>query len=326
MLSRVAENLYWLGRYVERAENTARMVNVNANLLLDLPKGTTPEWQPLVAITGADGLYRERHGPGYDERTALRFLIAETTNPGSMLSSLSLARENARTIRDFIPREAWEQINEMYLHAKDNLASGLSKRGRYPYLKRVILGAQTLTGMLAGTMTNDAGYDFLRIGRNLERADMTIRLLDVRSASLLPDDPHALRPFENILWMSVLKSLTAYQMYRRKMQARVRRQDVLSFLFKDTDFPRAFLHCLSVVEHGLWRLPRNDVPLRATSRVQRTVQGAEVAAMSQAELHAFIDQLEIAIGHLSDEISRTYFLAQPLNQSQSQTETGVETA
>lgn len=321
MLSRVAENLYWLGRYVERAENTARMVNVNANLLLDLPKGATPEWQPLVAITGAEGAYAERHGNAYDERSVLRFLIGETGNPGSLICSLSYARENARTIRDFIPRESWEQINELYLFAKDNLTSGLSKRGRYAYLKRLILGAQTVTGLLAGTMTNDAGYDFLRIGRNLERADMTIRIVDVRSASLLTDDSKALRPFENILWMSVLKSLTAYQMYRRKMQVRVNRGDVLRFLFKDGEFPRALQHCLSVVEHGLWRLPRNDVPLRATTRLQRTVQAAEVAAMSQAELHQFIDQLELALSHLGDEISRTYFLAQAPAAVQAQTQT-----
>jgi uncharacterized alpha-E superfamily protein len=317
MLSRVAENLYWLGRYVERAENTARMVNVNANLLLDLPKGATPAWQPLVNITGADALYRERHGEAYDERTVLRFMIGEMANPGAMLSSLAAARENARTIRDFIPREAWEQLNELYLYAKDNLAAGLSKRGRYGYLKHVILGAQTLTGMLAGTMNHDAGYMFLSIGRNLERADMSIRIVDVRSATLLPGDSNGLRPFENILWMSVLKSLTAYQMYRRKMQVRVGRNEVLRFLFKDTDFPRAFYHCLSTVEHALWRLPRNDVPLRATTRVQRTVQAAELGAMSQGELHQFIDQLELALGHLSNEISRTYFLVD-MSQAQSQ--------
>ena len=311
MLSRVAENLYWLGRYIERAENTARMVNVNANLLLDLPKGTTPEWQPLVAITGAEVLYAERFGTTCDERTVLKFLVADTANPCSMLSSLSFARENARTIRDFVPREAWELMNELFLFSRDNVSAGLSKRGRYAYLKHIILGTQTLAGMLAGTMNNDAGYDFLRVGRNLERADMTIRIVDVRSASLLPDDPRGLRPFENILWMSVLKSLTAYQMYRRKMQVRVGRDDVLGFLFKDPDFPRAFYHCLSVVEHSLWRLPRNDVPLRATTRLQRTVQGTDLAAMTQGELHEFIDRLELGLGHLGNEISRTYFLIEP---------------
>jgi uncharacterized alpha-E superfamily protein len=311
MLSRVAENLYWLGRYLERAENTARMVNVNANLLLDLPRGTTPEWQPLIAITGAEALFAERYGTSCDERTVLKFLVTETANPGSMLTSLYFARENARTIRDFMPREAWESLNELYLHAKDNATAGLAKRGRYAYLKHVILGTQTLAGMLAGTMNNDAGYDFLRIGRNLERADMTIRIVDVRSASLLPEDPTGLRPFENILWMSVLKSLTAYQMYRRKMQVRVGRADVLRFLFKDSDFPRAFYHCLSVVEHSLFRLPRNDGPLRATTRIQRAVQSADLAAMSQAELHQYIDQLELALGQLNDEISRTYFLIEP---------------
>lgn len=321
MLSRVAENIYWMARYVERAENTARMINVNANLLLDLPKGFAPGWAPLVAITGAEASYRERYG-SCDERNVLKFLVGDTANATSILSSLSFARENTRTIRDIVPREAWEQINELFLFARDNLNSGLSKRGRYAYLKHVIVGAQTLVGLLDGTMNQDSGYDFLRIGRSLERADMTTRIVDVRSANLLPDDTPGLRPFENIQWVSVLKSLTGYQMYRRKMQARVRRSAALNFLLKDKEFPRALYHCLSVAEHSLWRLPQNDGPLRATARLQRMVTAADLPPMSQTRLHEFIDHLQIGLGELHDEIARTYFLAglQPQTQTQTQTQ------
>ncbi len=309
MLSRVAEHIYWMARYVERAENTARIINVNAHLLLDLPAGIAPGWHPLIDITGSTELFAQRYGE-YGERNVLKFLIGDLNNPGSIIACLIAARENARTIRDIVPREAWEWINELYLYAKDNLQSGLAKRGRYEYLKRVILGAQTLTGLLAGTMNHDAGYDFLRAGRYLERGDMSVRIIDVRSASLLPDEASGLRPFENIQWMSVLKSLTAYQMYRRRMQVRVRRGDVLPFLFQDREFPRAFYHCVSEVEASVSALARNEGPLRITGRLKRTVQGADLPAMSQAELHEFIDQLEIGLGALHDEISRTYFLTQ----------------
>ncbi len=311
MLSRVAENIYWLGRYIERAENTARIVNVNAHLLLDLPKGFSPGWQAIIAITGFDKQYRERY-EAFDERNVIKFLVGDTNNGGSILSSLAAARENGRTIRDFVPREAWEEINELYLFAKDHLQSGLSKRGRYRYLKRIFRSSQTLSGLLAGTMNHDAGYDFLRTGRNLERADMTTRIIDVRTASLLPDETLGLRAFENIQWMSVLKSLTAYQMYRRKMQVRVRRVDVLRFLFQDREFPRSFYHCLSDVEASLARLPHNEAPLRILGRLKRAVEGADLATLSPAGLHELIDQLQIDLGHVHDEIALNYFLVQTL--------------
>src|SRR5690606_1028739 len=224
MLSRVAESIYWMARYLERAENTARMVMVNANLLLDLPKGAQPEWQPLVTITGATDQF-EAKGRRYEERAVVMFLLGDRDYPGSVINSLRAARENARTIRDIMPREAWEQINELNIYARDHLDAGLSKRGRHLYLKRLILGVQTITGMFSGTMTKGQGYQFLVMGRSIERADMTTRIIDVRSADLLEDSPD-LRPFRTIQWVSVLKSLTAYQMYRQSRQARVTRSEV----------------------------------------------------------------------------------------------------
>jgi len=186
MLSRVAENIYWMARSLERAEDTARLVNVTTHLALDLPKQVSFDWELLLHITGYSEIFRNHYGVA-DDRNLVRFLVGDALNPGSVISSLGNARENARTIRDSIPREAWEQINNLYLKCKGNLQFGLSRRGRYDYLHWTILGAQTITGMLAGTMTHDVGYDFLRMGRNLERADMTTRIIDVRTASLLPE-------------------------------------------------------------------------------------------------------------------------------------------
>ena len=306
MLSRVAQNLYWLGRYLERADNTARVVRVNANLLLDLPRGIAPGWQPLVESTGADGLFRERY-PDYEERHVVRFLLADKVNPSSLLSSLRLARENARTIRDIVPREAWEQINELHLFAEENLQQGLTKRGRYAYLKHLLRGLHALTGTLASTMLHDAGYDFLRIGRRIERADMTTRFIDVRSASLLPEETSGLRPFENIQWMSVLKSLSAYQMYRRTIQLRVRREDVLRFLFQDDRFPRAVYSCLCAAATSVERLPQRRGPVRALNRVRKRVHTTDVAALSQELLHEFIDLLQIGLGEVDEQIAKAFF-------------------
>lgn len=309
MLSRVAESIYWMARYLERAENTARMVMVNANLLLDLPKGAQPEWQPLVTITGATDQFEAR-GRRYEERAVVMFLLGDRDYAGSVINSLRAARENARTIRDIMPREAWEQINELNIYARDNLDAGLSKRGRHLYLKRLILGVQTITGMFSGTMTKGQGYQFLVMGRSIERADMTTRIIDVRSADLLEDSPD-LRPFRTIQWVSVLKSLTAYQMYRQSRQARVTRSEVLRFLFQDTDFPRSVFHCVTSVERGADRLPRHDGVLRQCGRLKRMLVDSDVGALRQDHLHEFVDSIQLNLAELHTEIARTWFLLDP---------------
>jgi len=328
MLSRVAENLYWLGRYMERAENTGRIVNVNGNLLLDLPKGIAAGWQPLIEITGSGETYRESHHD-FEERNVVRFLLGDNQNPGSIISSLSMARENARTIRDIIPRETWELINELYIYARDNLQSGLSKRGRYEYLKRIMRASQTFVGLSSGAMSADAGHEFLCIGRMLERADMTTRIIDVRSASLIPAETSGLLPFENIQWISVLKSLTAYQMYRQHVQARVRRADALRFLLLDDDFPRSVYRCVALVDESLQELPRSKAPRSAVKGMEKAVKSGDIAKMAESNsaLHAFIDRLQVSLGQIHNEIARTYFhIEQPTQastQSQSQSQSAT---
>jgi uncharacterized alpha-E superfamily protein len=306
MLSRVANNVYWMARYIERCENTARLINVNSNLLLDLPKRVRLGWEPIIDILGIRESFSE-HFQESDERSIIRFLVASPANTGSIVSSLGWARENARTIRDIIPREAWEQVNQLYMHVKNDVNSALAQRSRYDYLRRTILGAQTITGLLAGTMTHDEGYDFLRMGRNLERADMTTRIIDVRSATLLQEMEGDLTPFENIQWMSVLKSLTAYQMYRRTMRIRVRGPDVLRFLLQESKFPRSFFHCLGEVESCLKDLPHNEKPLKSLGQLQRKVLRVNPDNLSQDDLHKLIDDLQLALAKLNSHIADTYF-------------------
>ncbi len=306
MLSRVANNIYWMARYIERAENTARLIHVNTHLLLDLPRRVRLGWEPIILITGDTAVFYT-HFQEADERSVIRYMVSSPHNPNSLLGTLASARENARTSRDLIPREAWEQINGLYLWIKHENQRALVHRTRYEFLNDVILGAQTITGLLAGTMAQDGGYDFLRIGRNLERADMTSRIIDVRSATLLPDIDGVLTPFENIQWMSVLKSLSAYQVYRRIMRIRVGRPDVLRFLLRERTFPRSFYHAICEAEASLMRLPRNERPLQALQRLKRKVTRARPETMSQEALHEFIDELQLGLIDLSDHIGATYF-------------------
>jgi uncharacterized alpha-E superfamily protein len=307
MLSRVAENIYWMARYVERAENTARLVRVNANLLLDLPRGVAPGWEPLVSIMGVDEEFNKRYTRA-TERNVVKFLIGDSSNPCSILNSLRAARENCRTVRDIIPRSGWEQINELYLDAGDNVHSGLTKSGRHAYLDHIISGSQTINGLLGSIVYRDEAYQFLRIGRNLERADMTTRIIDVRSTDLLPEETADSKTFDTIQWVSVLNSLSAYQAYRRKVQVQVRRDEALEFLFKNTLFPRAFMHCLYAVEESLGELKNNRDSLEVLRQLIHKVSSTRVDRLRKEQLHSFIDQLQLGLINLHRAMEETYFL------------------
>jgi uncharacterized alpha-E superfamily protein len=183
----------------------------------------------------------------------------------------------------------------------------LVNRNRYTFLQKSIHGNQMITGMLAGTMTHDEGYGFLRIGRNLERADMTTRIIDVRSASLLPDLEHEQSAFDNIQWMSVLKSLSAYQMYRREMRLRISRPDVLKFLLQEDLFPRALCHTLQQIKQCLKELPRFEKAHKQVDALESQLLKAKPQALKQDKLHEFIDDMQLGLSKIHERISETYF-------------------
>jgi uncharacterized alpha-E superfamily protein len=328
MLARVVENVYWLSRYLERAENTARIIGVNTNLLLDLPGGIAPGWLPLVDISGNRAEFDARGTKG-DERDVVHFLIAEKDNPGSICSSLSSARENARTLREILPTEAWELLNQFFAEFTKELSTGLNKRTRFEFLKRIVITLQTIGGIFDGTMNRNEAYSFMLLGRNLERADMTSRIVDVRSAQLLPAETPELRPFESVQWMSVLKSLSGYQMYRLKMRSRVKRADVLQFLLRDDQFPRSCQFCLTQLETSLTPLPRSEGVLEVLETAKRFIERAPLATLDQPRLHELIDEIQLRIHGVHDGIAQIYFPSsvqdkqrmpsQTLTQSQRQT-------
>ena len=306
MLSRVAENVYWLARYLERAENTARLVNVNANLLLDLPPEYRPGWLALIDITGSRELFDAREKRA-EERDVVHFLIADLDNPGSILSSVRSARENARMLRDVLPNEVWEHMNELFMEIKEKLPAALSKRTRFHFLQRIIRGMQTLTGELEGTMSRNDAFTLLMLGRNLERADMTSRIIDVRSAQLLPADAPGFRPFDTIQWLNLLKTLSGYQMYRLSQRTRVSRSAVLDFVLRDLQFPRACLFCLKEVEHFLRALPRSAGVLGSLEGARSFLDNATLATLDQPGLHELIDRLQLHIIVVHEGIAQTYF-------------------
>lgn len=306
MLSRVAEKMYWFGRYLERAENSARLVNVNASLLLDLPGMVKHTWSGLINITGNSDTFYENH-ENADERAVTRYLLADESNPGSLICTVKMMRENIRTTREIMPSEAWEQINEFYLFAKNNIQKALSRSSRHEFLEDTINFCHQITGLLFGNMSHGEAYNFVRIGRNLERADMTTRIVDVGCMNLLTQKVDVPETYDNILWMNVLRSLSGYQMYRQHVLDRVNGEDVVHFLIKNEQFPRSVGHCLSEVNGCVTSLPRNDHALRSITRVQRMIIEMDVAWLFEGNLHEFIDQLQLELADIHEQVSQTWF-------------------
>jgi uncharacterized alpha-E superfamily protein len=338
LLSRLAEHIYWAGRYLERAEATARLVRVSTELYLDLPRSVSPGWRPMLAVTGSDGDYEsiiEARGTAgvtaTEEQQIVSFLTTADDNPGSVLQCLAAARMNLRSVRALLPRAGWEVANELHLWAHDHAELAVPRRSRIEWLEQIIRRCQTLSGLLDGVMSHDEAYAFLQVGRQLERADMTTRVIDVQTSILLD---HRLGdgtlPYADVMWMAVLESLSARQMYRRVASAGVDGPRALSFLLRDPQFPRSVEHCLTHLSRRLLELPRHDTSMAACAAAQRELTDAVLDGVNGPELHAFIDGLQGCLADVHDAAAATWFSPLPVvelpepqttSQSQSQSQT-----
>ena len=310
MLSRVAENLYWMGRYLERGENTARFINSMTQVRLDLPRSASFGWDVLLKVAGLDHLYAERYPEQrvIDEDTVIPFLIEEAENPSSILASIHNARENARTVREVLPMELWERINSLYLYIRDNADRARIGRGpRSDLLQGVIGRRESIIGLLTGSMSENAAYQFIKLGRNLERADMTTRIIDVNSAVRLPKDPALAAVTTERMWLCSLNALSALQMYRQHVSVHVRGNDVVNFLLKDPHFPRTVLHCLAEVEGCLSVLPEHKGAMKLVRQTWRRVEGMQLNDLKPTVLHEYLDQIQTDLGAVHRAVAKQYF-------------------
>lgn len=312
LLSRVAERVYWQARYLERVENTARLMNVFSTLLMDLPKGTKLGWHSLVEITGTDEAFAARYKQ-QSERNVVRFLLAER-NGFSILDNLALARENARTTREIMPTEAFEMINNLYYLAKEKSDAAVARGPRHDLLEGIIADCQQITGLLGGCMSRDEAYSFIRLGRSVERADMTTRIVDVGSGDLLQSLPEGQvvadggAPYDNILWMNILRSISAYQMYRQHVRERISGEDVVEFLLKDEEFPRSAAHNLTTLTKVLKKLPSHSKVKWQVDRTRRVVKNGDIEKLLKKGLFTYIDELQKSIALIHRKIADTWFL------------------
>ena len=304
MLSRAAERVYWIGRYVERAENTARIVQQYSLLLLDLPADAGVAWPELVRIFGAQQAFRQS-GRDENELGILAFLLADADSYASLAYSLRMARENIRNTRDLLPHEAWEAINELNQYAKRNLPAAARDDDRFEILAECIGRCQQIMGLLNGTMSHHSPYHFLTLGQSIERADMTSRIIDV-AAAYHQHNERLVRRYGSTLWTNVLKSVSGFQMYRQFRQPQVEGLQVIDFLIRDTAFPRAIACCLDRAKGSSASLPKGDATIAALDAV-RDLPGPQERT-SAAAISTLMDDTQRLLGGVHETVVDTWFL------------------
>ena len=310
MLSRVADSIYWLNRYIERAENVARFIDVNLNLMLDLPTNITQQWQPLIHTTGDLQLFQSHYGE-MNAENVIQFLTFDYNYPNSIISCVKNARENARSIREIISSEMWEEVNAFYLMLKEaELGKHLDELP--DFFAQIKMSSHRFAGVMDATMSHNEGWHFGKVGRLLERADKTARILDVKYFLLLPSAEWVGTPLDQIQWISLLKSASAYEMYR-KCQHRIAPNDVAQFLILNRQFPRSIHFCLWQAEQCLHEITNTPVGSwcnsaeRSLGKLCSQLSYLTIDDIIDSGLHEFLDQIQSSINDVGDRVYSTFF-------------------
>jgi uncharacterized alpha-E superfamily protein len=312
MLSRVADSIYWMNRYIERAENVARFIDVNLHLMLDFPDSlATQQWGPLVDTTGDRQLFQARYGaPVRDE--VIAFLTFDLEYINSIYSCLRMARENARSVREVISSEMWEQVNTFYLMVRDAALHKDVLAEPHAFFTQVKMASHLFVGITEVTMSHNEGWHFGRVGRLLERADKTSRILDVKSNLLLPTTSDAGLPLVESQWAAVLKSASAFEMYRQRF-GRLQPELVADFLVLDRAFPRAMHDCLIKAEESLHAISGSPLGTfcnpaeQRLGRLRAELDYAQIQEIIAGGLHQFLDTFQAKLNDVDNAIFETFF-------------------
>lgn len=309
MLSRAANSIYWMSRYLERADNISRFIDVNMHLMLDLglPAGND-HWQALLRTSDDDKAFAERY-KSPTEANVVRFLTFDEQNPNSILSCIRNARENARTVREIISSEMWEMLNELYHFVNTN-----SRKRRIADLEAFYLHIRKMNHLFVGLAENSfshgEGWHFIRIGQLLERADKTVRILDVKYFLLLPSVDYVDSPLDTIEWAAVLKSATAFEMYRKRFH-RANFHDVTDFLIFDQEFPRSVAFCLRQALVSLQEVADlHGAPSKALEQVKEVhawLKSHSIDDVWKIGLHEFIDDFQMRNNTSDQAVFESFF-------------------
>jgi uncharacterized alpha-E superfamily protein len=322
MLSRVAHSLYWMARYTERAENIARIVDVNLQLLLDMrhldEKQLIAYWEPIVLATGDEDGFFKLH-PHATGNAVTEFLVFQPENPNSIVQCISSARENARMVRDQITMELWEELNRIYLFVHSPQARKVWERSPSEFFQEIKAASLHVIGIMNATMVHDEGWRFVQAGQFLERADKTTRILDVRYKSL-PERgvPGTINPTAALEWSAVLRSCSAWDAYKTIYGADVHPQFVAEFLLLDDTFPRSLRFCVSELNRALRRISGvaeghfcNDAE-KLTGRFLAELQFGTIGEIFDASLHQYLDDAQLKLNNIGAALFNAYIF-QPFN-------------
>jgi uncharacterized alpha-E superfamily protein len=312
MLSRIADSLFWLARYIERAEDTARILDVTFHTLLE--QGQQPyrlRWDPILSMAGEEALFRQMYSEA-NANNVFEFLAFNPSNPSSIMQCVTKARENARTIRDRISREMWEDLNGLYFTLGEFNPPEETAAGPHRFCGKVISGSHRFHGVTDATLPHDEGWEFLRVGWALERAEMTARLVDVQYRNLLEPSVSA-GPPDNHQWMAVLKSVGAYEAYRRQHHGAIDPARVAELLILHPQHPRSILFSSTEMQAGLRAISKTPAGSyaneaeRLTGKVLERLRYDRIEEIIAGGLHDYLTGLIRSFGSIGEAITRTYF-------------------
>lgn len=318
MLSRTADHLFWMARYTERAENTARMLDVHVQSAL-LPQGAEAMhlgWHGLLGISELTAAYTERHGE-IDADKVLDFMVCDTSNPSSIQSCLRAARENARAVRGAITTEVWETVNQTWLESQRMLAKGLCRQDPAQYFEWVKYRSHLSRGVTSGTMLQDEAFHFLRIGTFLERADNTARLIDVKFHARQSDfygsagGNGRVQEHDFYHWSGVLRSVSGFEVYRKVYRDVITPERVAGLLILRPDMPRSLAACMMAVNNHLQAVanPQSRETLRRAGLLNAQLQFGRLDDIMATGLHAYLTHFLERINDLGVGISQDFLAA-----------------
>jgi uncharacterized alpha-E superfamily protein len=329
MLSRVAHSLYWMSRYIERAENVARLLEVNLQFLFDFQDfddaKLNQHWQSLILSSGDEELFAKFYETA-DSRTVTEFLAFDLRNPGSILSCVYAARENARMVRDQISLEMWQTINELHLFLKSQSTAAIWAEGPQDFFGQINRASHLFQGLTASTYSRSEGWEFIEFGKYVERADKTTRILDVKYHILLPSATDVGGAVDTAQWQAVLRSASALEAYRRYYVREILPWKSAEFLIFSDSFPRSIHYCVAQVDELIRRIlgetgvrPRSAAA-RASRRLLADLQSLTITDVLNQGLHEFLMEIQTTLGIIGDEVAQTtmFYPAESLLEDQQQ--------
>ena len=303
MLSRSAKHLYWLSRYVERTENIARMIDVNLELILDFPDDHSLNWKPLIDTLDINDLFECKY-KNYNETNVLNFLFEDKKNLSSLKNCLVMSKYNIETIKDDLPKSANISLNHLYEHIIDNKISKVHKRKKLQYITNIVSMTQNFFGSINDNLSRGYEFEFIRLGRFVERTDMISRIIDCLCVSKSSKQTH---DFSTMEWISMLTTLSAQDAFRKEAKGEANRGEVITFLLKNDSFPRSVFRSLITIELCLQNLPRNKKLLQMISRLISSSERSKLYNFDDKRLHLYLDNLQKNVSSIDSKIHNTYF-------------------